>query len=111
MNGEELFEGPLFLEVIFSVIKPKSKPKYKEFPDVTPDLDNYVKAVKDALRKVVYRDDAQVCRLYAMKVYGTVPVTKIRITELRENNPGRWGVVRGGSIGFFPRRGAYMDWS
>jgi Holliday junction resolvase RusA-like endonuclease len=87
MNGQELKEGPLEMMIFFYLDKPKSKSKKKVWPDVKPDLDNYVKAVKDALNGVVYRDDSQVCVLQAFKVYGVhkAPETLILINNLQED--------------------------
>ena len=86
MDGRQLLQGPLDMTVVFYLEKPKSKPKYKVWPDVRPDLDNYVKAVKDALKGVVYRDDSQIVRLEARKMYAAYgpPRTKIAIEELKE---------------------------
>lgn len=44
-----------------------------------PDLDNLVKFVKDCLNGLVWKDDSQVCRLEAVKMYGENPRTEIRI--------------------------------
>lgn len=88
MNGKEPLSGPLELTIHFFLQKPKSKPKYKAWPDVRPDLDNYVKAVKDALKGIVYRDDAQVCVCVAKKGYALMrpPCTTVVINRL-ENMP------------------------
>ena len=44
-----------------------------------PDLDNLVKFVKDCLNGLVWKDDSQVCRLVAVKLYSEEPRTHIRI--------------------------------
>lgn len=87
MDGRSFLNGPIEIAIAFWITKPKSKPKYKSFPDVTPDLDNYVKAVLDGLRKIIFRDDAQVCCLRAQKaycMYGNTPKTEIWIRVLEE---------------------------
>lgn len=86
MKGRDLIKDPLEVTIAFYLVKPKSKPKYKIWADVRPDLDNYIKAVKDALKGVVYRDDAQVVALTAYKRYAieTSPRTRIIIKRLSE---------------------------
>jgi Holliday junction resolvase RusA-like endonuclease len=46
-----------------------------------PDLDNIVKAVKDGLNKIVWRDDAQVVICNASKQYGHQPRVDISVLE------------------------------
>jgi Holliday junction resolvase RusA-like endonuclease len=85
MNGAAPFEGPLDIDLRFLISKPKTKPKYKRFPDVKPDIDNFVKACFDAMAKIVFRDDAQVCRLSVQKEYSQTVGTEVRVVPLREN--------------------------
>jgi Holliday junction resolvase RusA-like endonuclease len=54
-----------------------------------PDLDNFVKAVKDALKGLVYRDDSQIVRLAASKDYGDPLRVEIRIEELSHERADR----------------------
>ena len=58
-------------EAAVDVIKPTSK----------PDLDNMVKAIKDGVNGVVWRDDSQVTFLTAIKRYGQ-PRVEVTISEL-----------------------------
>jgi Holliday junction resolvase RusA-like endonuclease len=44
-----------------------------------PDLDNLVKFVKDCLNGVAWRDDSQVVKITATKVYGKEPGTRITL--------------------------------
>lgn len=70
--GFEMFKRPAALKMMVnfyfsrpaSMSKKLSNAHYKR-----PDLDNLVKAVKDALQGVIYEDDSQVARLYAKKEY------------------------------------------
>ena len=69
-------EGPVTLKVLFVLPRPKRLMRKKDpagpiMHDRRPDLDNLVKAVKDCLNSVVWKDDSQVCRLLAHKVYGS----------------------------------------
>lgn len=57
---------PLILSVKFYLTKPKSVKR--SYPTVKPDIDNFVKAVMDAL-KDVWGDDCQVIQLRASKEY------------------------------------------
>jgi Holliday junction resolvase RusA-like endonuclease len=81
--------GPLALEVRFILYRPKSLPKRLVQHIKKPDLDNFVKAVKDALKGLVYRDDSQIVRLAASKAYGDPPRVEIRIEELSHERADR----------------------
>ena len=61
--GAPLLRGPLELTLLFKMRKPKSEPKTRRtWPDRKPDWDKLCRAVADALKGVVYRDDGQICR-------------------------------------------------
>lgn len=78
----ELIEGPLELSLIFYLNRPISLPKSQVFHIKKPDLDNLVKAVKDALKGVVYRDDSQIYKYpELLKVYSPAPGVRIRLTR------------------------------
>src|SRR3989337_562709 len=73
---QELWGGPISMRLHFGLPKPKSAPKTKRtWPDKRPDLDKLVRAVLDALTGIVFRDDAQVVRMFASKDYGVPGVT------------------------------------
>ena len=66
--------GPVRVDVVFTLPKPKSAPKSRLHPDRKPDLDKLCRAALDALGQktgagVIY-DDAQVVGLVAAKNYG-----------------------------------------
>lgn len=65
MRGREPLKGAIKMTV--DIYKPKPK-------DVTSrnwgDLDNHVKAVADALSKIVYDDDSQITEITARKFFG-----------------------------------------
>lgn len=75
----KLFDGPLDVAMHFRLPRPKSLPKRVRHHIKRPDLDNLAKAVKDALRGVVYRDDAQVIWLLVAKEYGEAPGVRISV--------------------------------
>jgi Holliday junction resolvase RusA-like endonuclease len=89
---EKLLEGPISLVV--KVYKPtlKSFSKKKKAaaesghlrPTTKPDVDNYVKGIKDALKNVIWKDDSQVVDLHISKWYSETPRVEITIVPLDE---------------------------
>lgn len=62
--------GPLEVTVTLSILRPKSvKADKRPFVTTRPDIDNYLKLVFDAANKLVWRDDAQIFSLRALKQY------------------------------------------
>jgi len=82
--------GPLAMRVTATLRIPKSFTGQEReaaiagllAPYSKPDLDNLVKAAKDALNGIVYKDDAQVCEEISRKEYGEVPKIRIEIAQL-----------------------------
>ena len=82
-------EGPLELSVIFRFRRPKNWPTFQlvgvdggqwgPWHSGKPDLDNLVKLVSDAGNGILWRDDAQIVRLGAIKVYGAENETVINV--------------------------------
>ena len=62
---------PISLSVKFLLPRPVSKklPEDRSWYLSKPDLDNLVKAIKDALTGIVWKDDALVCRELTSKEY------------------------------------------
>lgn len=77
--------GPLQIAILFQVKRPKSVTR--DHPCVRPDLDNYIKAVTDAMNGEFWKDDAQIIRIYARKCYGAMPLIKVEITK---NGHDKW---------------------
>ena len=68
---EQLWDGPVRIDLDFGVPKPKSAPKTRRvWPDKRPDLDKLTRAVLDALTHIVFQDDSQVVEINATKDYG-----------------------------------------
>jgi|CXWL01.1.fsa_nt_gi Holliday junction resolvase RusA-like endonuclease len=65
------WSGPVDLTTTFYLPRPKSLPKRVLHHTKKPDLDKLVRAVKDALKGVLYLDDSQVVDVKAMKRYAT----------------------------------------
>lgn len=59
--------GPLHVEFVFGLERPKSVKR--EEPTVRPDVTKLIRAVEDACTGIVWKDDAQIIRQIASKVY------------------------------------------
>jgi len=87
--GRKPFEGPVRLTVRATFVIPASWPKKKQaaahWKCSKPDLDNVVKLIKDAVKSVVWIDDAQVSKLDAEKIYTrALPVgVSVSVEELQ----------------------------
>lgn len=87
---EKLIEGPVALQLRVYKPIPKSFSGKKAAraeagelrPTSKPDVDNYVKGIKDALKGVIWKDDSQVVELSAGKYYGQRPRVEISIREV-----------------------------
>lgn len=74
MAGRPLLDGDglaIRLVCLFSLQRPKSRPKKHHYPDRLPDLSKLVRAVEDGLKGIVWRDDSQVCEQVAHKRYAS----------------------------------------
>lgn len=82
-----LYEGCLSITVHVGLAVPSSWPAWKQeaaldgkvAPAGRPDLDNIVKAAKDAFNGVVWRDDSQIVRLMARKFYVDKPSVTVNV--------------------------------
>lgn len=75
--------GPLRIEVIFNLQKPK-KPKSK-FPITRPDIDNYFKCM-DAFNGLLWVDDSQIVQVDMRKYYAMFdPSISFYIEEIGKN--------------------------
>ena len=96
--------APIRIMLIFYMPRPKSHfrtgkykhllkdeyiRKYPSYHTFTPDLDNLVKLVSDALNGVFYKDDSQICSIQAIKAYSNDlewnndhPRTEVEIEEI-----------------------------
>ena len=71
LEATSVLSGPISVEMIFTVPKPKSAPKTRRtWPDRKPDLSKLVRSTEDALTDAgVWEDDARVVQLLAGKRY------------------------------------------
>jgi Holliday junction resolvase RusA-like endonuclease len=90
---EKPFSNPLALTICYFMPRPKqhygtgkNAGKLKDNAPIwcskKPDLDNLVKFLTDAMNKIFFYDDSQICKLTAMKIYDEKPRTEILIEEL-----------------------------
>ncbi len=78
MAGKPLFEVPVKVDLLICLPVPASWSKCKQeaalagevWPTKKPDIDNVVKAIFDSINGIVWRDDAQVCKVIIVKQYG-----------------------------------------
>ncbi|MBN6186424.1 RusA family crossover junction endodeoxyribonuclease [Aneurinibacillus sp. BA2021] len=88
----EPLEGPLVLTVnIYRFIPKGFNKKDKERavagtlrPTTKPDVDNYVKGIKDALNKVIWKDDSQIVSIVAEKFYSQKPRIEVKVQAMEE---------------------------
>jgi Holliday junction resolvase RusA-like endonuclease len=89
---ETPLEGALLLVVDIYRPIPKSFSKKKTAqaeageirPTTKPDVDNYIKTIKDALKNIMWRDDSQVVEVVARKWYSQKPRIEVEIQPLEE---------------------------
>ncbi len=72
-------EGPISIRLVFQMGR-NGKELYHT---KRPDIDNLAKAVKDALKGIVYADDSQIVEAHLYKQYGG-PEIRIEIRTLEE---------------------------
>lgn len=47
-----------------------------------PDIDNIIKVIADALNGIAYKDDKQITRIFAEKIYSDTSCVKVKITSI-----------------------------
>lgn len=86
----ELWTGPLSLEIIIYRKMPKSFSKKKQLeaengtlkPTTKPDGDNYLKGISDSLNGVIWKDDSQITDAIVRKRYSNRPRVEIKVKEV-----------------------------
>ena len=91
----KLFDGPIFVHMLFIMPIPHHWPKYKRnailggnlrvWHHKKPDMSNLTKFPEDALNGILWKDDGQVAIFNGKKFYGERPRTIIEIAQL--DNP------------------------
>lgn len=92
LKCNKLVDVPLKVSIKFYIEPPQYISKVKknttELEQETmrvfrkPDIDNYVKAILDAMNDVVFKDDGQIAVLQAEKVYSLNARTEVTIERL-----------------------------
>lgn len=85
-NRIALLDTPLRVSLEFWLDRPKSKPKWKIYPDVKPDADKLSRSVLDSLTSIIIKDDSRVVRMECSKLYalGRPPGARVRIWVVEE---------------------------
>jgi Holliday junction resolvase RusA-like endonuclease len=81
MDGRPPIDAPVRIELLVELPVPASWSKRKAAAAITggirptsrPDVDNFLKAILDAINTIVVADDAQVVEVSATKKFGTAP--------------------------------------
>lgn len=86
---------PLLVGIVFKMAIPKATSKIMKSQMLEgkvihhmkkPDIDNLTKFVLDCMNDLVFADDAQICTLYAKKIYAITPGTEVRIKPYTMND-------------------------
>ncbi|MGF3055648.1 RusA family crossover junction endodeoxyribonuclease [Microbacterium sp. YY-01] len=81
-------EGPVRLDAVFVFARPATVKR--RLPSVFPDLDKLVRAVGDGVTEAgIWKDDGQVIRIVAEKVYGAAPGVHVSVSEMSADVPTR----------------------
>ncbi len=83
-------EGPVSVDLYIRCSIPVSTSKKRteaclqnaELPTKKPDIDNIIKAYLDAMNGIIYKDDTQVVRVSAKKVYSLVPGVDVCVVKI-----------------------------
>ncbi len=70
------------VSIVWTLLKPKSKPRRVIHPTTKPDTDKLARAVLDSLTGVAYEDDAQVVTIIARKQYGSPESTEVIVRAI-----------------------------
>jgi len=90
MAPKEPLKGAIGMDLFFYLPIPKGTSKAlrkdmingKVRPTTRPDFDNLAYLVTNAMKNLIYHDDAQVVRCLTEKYYSEMPKTVIRVWEM-----------------------------
>ena len=83
----QVLNGPLMMHIIFFMQAPysytdrKRESLYGQPHHKKPDLSNLIKFYEDCANTILYKDDAQICKIEAQKIYDKKPRTEITISQ------------------------------
>lgn len=97
MNGLELFDGPLLVEMTFFMPRPRNhyrtgrnagnlKLSAPNYPDRRPDVLKLARAVEDACTGIVWTDDARIVDESLKKFYGEPARVMVWVYQLEVNH-------------------------
>lgn len=81
---EKGLKEPVKNPVIMSLTFQMGERRKEKFHTGKPDIDNLAKAVKDALKGIIYCDDCQIVETHLKKTYGK-PCVKVRMVLMEES--------------------------
>lgn len=85
MEERLILTGPVAVDAVFTLPRPKTRPRRYRYPDRRPDLDKLARGLLDGITGPVITDDAQVCRVTVEKRYvgdGPTAMTEPGVTVL-----------------------------
>ena len=89
MADRPVIRGPVKVQAAFTLLRPRGHygahgllPSAPAYPTTKPDGDKLERACWDALKGVVWTDDALVVEWHGRKAYGEVPGLHLRVTAL-----------------------------
>lgn len=90
MRNVERFDGAVYIDMTVNFPVSPSWPQWKKDYAITgliqhtrtPDADNILKILSDAVNEVVYRDDSQACIAHVEKKYSNEPGIEVKIGRL-----------------------------
>lgn len=73
-------DGPVSVDVVFYLPRPKSAPRRVLVPATKPDADKLVRSALDALTKIAYTDDSRIVDLNVRKRFAVDSPPRAEIT-------------------------------
>lgn len=91
MRGISLFTDPIEVEINAYFDIPQSYSKKKKqmalsgelLPSKKPDIDNIQKAILDGCNKIVWSDDAIICKIIMTKEYSEKPRIEVKVRSMK----------------------------
>lgn len=80
MGDDPVLTGPVVVDAVFLLPRPKSVPRRVQVPAVRPDLDKLARALLDGITGVVVEDDSRVVDLLVRKRYSDRPGVEVTVS-------------------------------
>lgn len=75
---DNIIDEPMIMACKIFIKRPKSVTR--EYPEVKPDLSNYIKGIEDAMNKIVYTDDSKIIGYDECRKFYAVAHVGIHVT-------------------------------